>query len=184
MTSGNLYTLTELARLAGVTPRTVRYYVTQGLLPSAGQPGPGAKYGDRHLDRLRAIRLLQARHLPLAEIRRRLDSVGAEGIAAMVAEPPGEPGSALDYVRAVLADPAHGPGAQWTRAPSAPLPPPAATEPGTADPEPSRLPERSQWERIVLAPELELLVRRPLDRRLHKRVERLIHIARELLEED
>jgi DNA-binding transcriptional MerR regulator len=184
MTRHRLYTLTELAQPAGVTPRTVRYYVAQGLLPSPGQPGPGAKYGDQHLDRLRAIRLLQARHLPLAEIRRRLDAVGAEGIAALTHEPPAELGSALDYVRAVLADPERDPGAQPSREPSAPLPPPAAEAPGTAEPVPTPMPERSQWERVVLAPELELLVRRPLDRRLHKRVERLIHIARELLEED
>ena len=40
------YTLTELADLAGVTARTVRYYISQGLLPSAGRSGPGAKYDD------------------------------------------------------------------------------------------------------------------------------------------
>jgi hypothetical protein len=50
------YTLTELADLAGVTPRTVRYYLAQGLLPSVGTAGPGAKYGDAQLARLRLIR--------------------------------------------------------------------------------------------------------------------------------
>ena len=30
------YTLTDLADLAGVTPRTVRYYLAQGLLPTVG----------------------------------------------------------------------------------------------------------------------------------------------------
>ena len=33
------YSLTELADLAGVTPRTVRYYLAQGLLPLWAQPG-------------------------------------------------------------------------------------------------------------------------------------------------
>ena len=66
------YSLTELADLAGVTPRTVRYYLAQGLLPAVGQSGPGSKYGEGHLARLRLIRRLQAEHLPLAEIRRRL----------------------------------------------------------------------------------------------------------------
>ena len=50
------YTLTELADLAGVTPRTVRYYLAQGLLPGVGVAGPGAKYDDTHLARLRLIR--------------------------------------------------------------------------------------------------------------------------------
>ncbi len=44
--------------------------------------------------------------------------------------------------------------------------------------------ERSQWERIVLAPEIELHVRRPLSRTQNKQVDRLLAIARELLEED
>ena len=44
--------------------------------------------------------------------------------------------------------------------------------------------ERSQWERVVLAPDVELHVRRPLSRTQNKRVDRLVTIARELLEED
>jgi hypothetical protein len=45
-------------------------------------------------------------------------------------------------------------------------------------------PERSQWERIVLEPDVELHVRRPLTRHQNKRVERLIAFARELQEGD
>jgi hypothetical protein len=44
--------------------------------------------------------------------------------------------------------------------------------------------ERSQWERIVLAPDIELHIRRPLSRAQNKGVDRLVTIARELLEED
>ena len=69
------YSLTELANLAGVSVRTVRYYQSQGLLSSSGTSGPGAKYGEAHLDRLRLIRRLQREHLPLAEIRRQLDEI-------------------------------------------------------------------------------------------------------------
>src|SRR4249920_2040348 len=69
------YSLSELADLGGVTPRTVRYYLGQGLLPAVGPSGPGSKYGAMHLARLRLIRRLQADHLPLAEIRRRLDDL-------------------------------------------------------------------------------------------------------------
>ena len=35
------YSLTELADLAGVTPRTVRYYLAQGLLPAVGPDRAG-----------------------------------------------------------------------------------------------------------------------------------------------
>ena len=74
------YSLTDLVRLAGVTPRTVRYYVAQGLLPSPEQAGPSTRYGEGHLARLRLIRRLQRDHLPLAEIRARLDGLDEQQI--------------------------------------------------------------------------------------------------------
>jgi hypothetical protein len=52
------------------------------------------------------------------------------------------------------------------------------------EPAPGRNFERSQWERIPLAPDIELHVRRPLPRPLAKQVDRLVSIARDLLEED
>src|SRR3954470_17142841 len=103
MPDDDRYSLTELADLAGVTPRTVRYYIAQGLLPAVGQYGPGSKYDDDHLARLRVIRRLgpgnkrddaplarlratrrpEAEHLPLAEIRRRLDELGDADIRSL-----------------------------------------------------------------------------------------------------
>ena len=61
------YAIGELADLAGVTPRTIRYYVSIGLLPAPEQAGPRTRYGDGHLKRLRLIRNLQRQHLPLGE---------------------------------------------------------------------------------------------------------------------
>jgi DNA-binding transcriptional MerR regulator len=180
------YGLTELADLAGVTPRTVRYYLASGLLPGVGQPGPGAKYGDEHLDRLRLIRRLQRDHLPLAEIRRRLADLDEATIHDLAhPDPVPEPrDTALEYVRGLL-------GSTSAVAPhraAAPLlmrsvhgvAESVGDEPG---PTPTTV-ERSQWERIVLAPDVELHVRRPSSRTQNKRIERLVTIARELLEED
>jgi len=190
------YSLTELADLAGVTPRTVRYYMSQGLLPSPGASGPGAKYDDTHLGRLRLVRRLQREHLPLAEIRQRLAGLDDTAIAtlaeapAAVADPQD---SALDYIRRVLGPPQVQPNRHLAmkqlplRAYS------LATEPVTdvpipnilsVEPAPGRSFERSQWERIPLAPDIELHVRRPLPRPLAKQVDRLVSIARDLLEED
>jgi hypothetical protein len=56
-------------------------------------------------------------------------------------------------------------------------PPPTSTTPEPAA-------QRSQWDRIALTSDIELNIRRPLSRQQNKRVERLIAIARELLEED
>jgi DNA-binding transcriptional MerR regulator len=197
------FSIAELAAIADVTPRTVRYYVAQGLLPSVGQVGPGAKYSDGHLARLRLIRRLQREHLPLAEIRRRLEDLDDDEVALLAdAEVATPSGSALDYVRSLLSGGAAGGSAGAPPAPSVPQPfsvraplrrivptAPAAPVPVTPQsPAPdASMPagiERSQWERIVLAADVELHVRRPLSRTVNKRVDRLVTIARELLEED
>jgi DNA-binding transcriptional MerR regulator len=101
------YSLAELARVTGVTPRTVRYYIVQGLLPGANDGGPAAWYDERHLGRLRLIRELQREHLPLAEIRARLEQLGDQDVAQLLQEravqASAPSSSALDYVRGLLA---------------------------------------------------------------------------------
>jgi DNA-binding transcriptional MerR regulator len=62
----------ELAREAGVTPRTVRYYEEIGLLPEAGERAAGAhrEYGDEDLARLRElVRLKHMLGLSLDELK-------------------------------------------------------------------------------------------------------------------
>jgi DNA-binding transcriptional MerR regulator len=67
------YKLSELAERAGVSPRTVRYYVQRGLLPPPVFKGRDTAYGEEHLARLRAIRALQDEHLPLDSIQAELE---------------------------------------------------------------------------------------------------------------
>ena len=62
------YGLTELADVAAVTPRTVRYYIAQGLLPAVGQSGPGAKYGAVRETQRRASSHRVAEHSRMLEI--------------------------------------------------------------------------------------------------------------------
>ncbi len=238
------YSIVDLARLTGVNVRTIRYYLAQGLLPASGESGPGAHYGDGHLDRLRLTRRLQQQHLPLAEIRRRLAELTDADVANVIAttlEPEQVPTtSALDYVRAVLgkqvnvlpshaiaapalaAAPAAAPALAAAPAPmqmpSRPLrrarsasigmvsestethAAPAAARPladaanfitsAPTEMEPAEpaselpAPERSQWERLVLTPDIELHIRRPLGRLQQRRVERLLTIARQVLKEE
>jgi DNA-binding transcriptional MerR regulator len=130
------YTLPDLCDLAGVTPRTVRYYIAQGLLVSPAGAGPGARYGAHHLARLRLIRRLQRDHLPLAEIRRRLAAISDEEAierARDATAPPGD--SALDYIRVALSTrgvpPAPEPPARALGVPT-PSPAPASPPPGAA----------------------------------------------------
>ena len=77
--------LTELARRADVTPRTVRYYIAQGLIP-APPAGPGQHYGTGQLQRIALIKRLQREHLPLAEIRSRLSALDDASVAVALAE--------------------------------------------------------------------------------------------------
>ena len=102
------YSLTDLARLADVTPRTIRYYISQGLLAAPTGSGQAARYGEGHLARLRLIRRLQKEHLPLAEIRSRLGRLSDDELDALLADedttnaPPPPTDSATDYIRRVL----------------------------------------------------------------------------------
>lgn len=72
MTERN-YKIDELARAAGMSARTVRYYVQRGLLPAAAFRGKDTAYGHEHLVRLRAIKRLQAAYFPLDAIAAELD---------------------------------------------------------------------------------------------------------------
>jgi DNA-binding transcriptional MerR regulator len=69
------YSLADLTDRAGVSVRTVRYYIAEGLLPPPLGSGPASFYTQAHLDRLRLIGKLKDAYLPLKEIRKRLDGV-------------------------------------------------------------------------------------------------------------
>ena len=68
--------IAELAELGGVSRRTVRYYVQEGLLPAPLGVGRGRHYGADHLERLLQVRHLQEQGLTLDEIRRAIDPRG------------------------------------------------------------------------------------------------------------
>lgn len=170
------YDLKALCTLAGsdVTPRTVHYYIQQGLLPHATTGGARASYDQRHLHRLKLIKRLQRQHLPLAEIRERLRGLTDDEIEGAVAEASSSsehstapaPETALDYVRRALGV------IMESSEPTAPSEPPPASW------------ERSQWDRIALTQDFELQVRRPLTREGNRKLERLLAAARAILEEE
>ena len=66
------YGIAELADLGGVSRRTVRYYVHEGLLPAPLGVGRGQHYGPAHLERLLQVRRLQEQGRTLDEIRGQL----------------------------------------------------------------------------------------------------------------
>lgn len=175
------YSLRELAVEAGVTPRTIHFYIQQGVLPSAGSLGSGARYSAGHLARLRLIKRLQKEHLPLGEIAGRIRALSDPEVEGLLGEAQRAPaaarsGSALDYISNVLRrSPASQEGGIGVRTRSARY---AVTPP------PPLAGDRSQWERVVLVPEIELHVRRPLSRARSRQLERLIENARQIFEKE
>lgn len=71
--------LSELSERSGVPARTIRLYVSKGLLPGPTRPGPNATYTQEHLSLLERIRELQRQGMTLVEIRQRLHVSGPEG---------------------------------------------------------------------------------------------------------
>ncbi len=67
--------MAELERRTGVGRETIRFYIREGLLPTAERRGRNlALYGETHVQRLKAIKRLQEeRFLPLGVIRKVLD---------------------------------------------------------------------------------------------------------------
>lgn len=63
------YKVSELAEKAGVTKRTIHYYISKGLLMPPEGSGVNSTYNDSHLERLVLIKKLQADFMPLNKIR-------------------------------------------------------------------------------------------------------------------
>jgi len=76
----------DLAQLAGVTRRTIRYYLQRGLLAPPAGAGKNRVYSEDHLLKLRLIRRLQEAHYPLEEIRLKLADLSREEIKEILAE--------------------------------------------------------------------------------------------------
>ena len=153
------YSIGEFARKAGVTRRTIRYYVELGLLPPPESSGRGAAYSPEHLERLETIKHLQEARLSLDEIRDQL-AVNASPDAT----PEAARGSAAQYLASLSG---------------------IVSDPHTLPPEPVR---RSQshvgepWVRYSLSADVELHIRRR-GARTDPRIERLIKEARSILAE-
>ena len=118
------YTIGELASAAATTPRTIRYYTAEGLMPAPDMRGKYAVYTDEHLLRLNVIMRLKEAFLPLQEIRTRLEVLSRQqleqlayelGVLAQeTSEHPAEStphpatdnlSSAADYLREVIGKP-------------------------------------------------------------------------------
>ena len=143
--------------------RTIRYYLTEGLVPPAeDKQGTASVFGYRHLLQLLVVKKLQSQHLPIRKIRdlvegrteRELERLlGAEGGAAVKNE-------ALTYLEKLLVQPP-------AAAPPSPQAPQIARQALSMDAMSSYAPPAppgpqtsvgGTWARIEIEPGLELHV--------------------------
>lgn len=190
-------TIEELAEQAQTSVRTVRYYITENLLPGPGSRGKGAAYTEEHLQRLRLIRRLTERRAPLAEIRDVMARVTDDEVRALLAEEDAR-AQTLDATQAVspkayiaaLLDRAHAPQTPSPRksqrasyAPSAApmrVPPPPQTPPTSPA---GGATQASAWRRVELAPGVELHIEEEAERRYRPFIERLLQTPIDDLDE-
>lgn len=78
------YTLADLERESGASGRTIRYYISLGLLQPAYGRGKMATYDSDHLLRLQLIQRLKEDHLPLNDIREKLSQLSSEDVARVL----------------------------------------------------------------------------------------------------
>jgi DNA-binding transcriptional MerR regulator len=157
--------------------RTVRYYLSEGLLsPATERQGTASVFGYLHLLQLLTIKRLQAEGLPIRKIRELMEGMGERGLERMLgvegqARERGAKSSnaALNYLESLLT------GAP-RRSPEAAPPPPSSAllaRPPAAPPTAG-----GSWRRVEIEPGLELHVREdyrlPHDSRVRQRLARMI----------
>jgi DNA-binding transcriptional MerR regulator len=172
------YSLDELSSDADVTPRTIRYYIAEGLLPPPDSAGRHARYTQEHLDRLHLIARLKAQYLPLKEIRRRIASMSGnqirrmaspdKGVRAMESRSAPEP-SAEEYLSRALRESAPSYDAPVARA-------------SRRRPKPARDTDQS-WRRIPISDDAELLITEDAWERRGEQIESAITWIRRMLNE-
>lgn len=149
--------LAELSKASRVSPRTIRFYIQQGLLPSPGKRGRGARYDRGLLHRLRLIQLLQRDKWPLGKIAGHMAELDEEGVRRELGVPSEGAGRRKE-------------GGGEKGRPAVLLPPPS-----------SLFPQSSTWERVRVDPNVEISVRTTLSGKQRKRVDRVIKAAKTIL---
>lgn len=78
------YTVKKLGRLAGISPRTLRFYDEIGILTPARTNSSGYRiYGQAEVDRLQQILFYREMGMPLERIKEMMTSASFDGAAAL-----------------------------------------------------------------------------------------------------
>ena len=176
------YSVEDLERLLGLKGRTIHYWTQEGLFEGPGA-GRGARYTDEHLAKLFLIQKLREEGRSLAEIKTALKRVPARALKSWVdlakAEPPKETATAKELITRWLNDSnepdvraAWRPGnPRYSNQPSLWSGLEAAVRPG-------------HWERVSLAPDVELHMQHPLSPTSRTLVDQLLALYKRLSQKD
>jgi DNA-binding transcriptional MerR regulator len=187
----NGLTIDELAEHVDAPVRTIRFYISEGLLPGPGSRGKSATYGDEHVIRLRLIRRLAEQRVPLTKIAELLRDLTLDEARALLAheerqarelQAAEESGSPKDYVATLLRE------AQAARSlPTTPRkakanffgksPRPSRASFDVQAPAPIPSAPAEAWRRWTLAPGVELHVRADALVRSRALIQRLLAAA-------
>ncbi len=196
---GPTFSIETLAEQTGISVRTIRFYIAEGLLAGPGARGKGASYNDEHLLRLRLIRQLSEQRVPLMEMRDLLNHLSRSEVQKLLLEEEqrvleranaAQSLSPKDYVDTLLQGAQE---ARQRRAALLPNTPPAAPGAPSASPTPlaplpshyprrpasQEMPSSEVWERWELAPGIELHVRSDLRDRYRQMIERIFDSTEE-----
>lgn len=78
------YLIHEVAEKAGVSTRTIRYYISEGLLPQPANRGRYSYYDPAYIDLIRLIRQLKDSFLPLKEIKMLVHDITPERVQELL----------------------------------------------------------------------------------------------------
>jgi len=188
------YWISELAALSGVSTRTIRYYIQEGLLPQPEIRGKYAVFTDEYMHRLRLIKYLKDAYLPLNKIRELLNSLTESQVMPLLNEFERDPVNALASLQALPVFDQGAPNALYSemkenralhyiqqvrgersiREERVELnrPQPKRGEPA------NRPTTGEEWQRVVLAPGVELHLRQPVSARAQRLIDQLLDLAR------
>ena len=196
-------TLEDLAKDSGLSLRTLRFYIQEGLLQGPDTHGKYASYSRQHLDRIEMIKRLKNLRLPIKEIRHLLNNMTAEEIKKIrkyqeILNPNlgmnykqgnenmhiAQPGaSAIDYIRSL--EKSHGEiqsvYEKSINRPSTPLQPASVSKPKPVyKNQILGMNEEETWKRYVIDEGIELNVRGIKDVDDELKIRKLIEYARTL----
>ncbi len=182
-----MFTIEDLAEQSGLSIRTIRFYVSEGLLPPPQTRGRNSAYTREALDRLILIQRLKDAHLPLKEIRDQLNALTPEQIHRLAREqdenltllfaevspqpPPVEADSALNYISRVLD----------ARSAYRTDRPPRAAPVFSQSKDlggPQKLEPAESWRRVEILPGVELHLREPVDPLIQQKLAKIIEMVK------